>query len=111
MRRWILAGMVLFAAGCGDSTGTRGPTPATVLIGTMKDTLDFVGQTRQLTAQVIGNDGRALPTWPVAWSASGSAVEVSSAGLVTAKAPGVSIVTAAAGDAAASVEMAVRAPT
>jgi hypothetical protein len=64
------------------------------------------GDTRQLTATVVDDDGRAIPGEPMAFESSEPAVvTVSDAGLLTSVGPlGTATITAASGDLNAEIE-------
>ena len=106
--------VILFAL-CGACR--RAPTepaprvPSSVALSST--TLSFVslGETKQLTASVIDQDGELLDGMAVTWSSSHTQVAtVSSAGLVTAVADGLATITAAVGSVSATATVTVIAP-
>ncbi len=109
----LLVGMI---AGCGDSS-TDPPDPAVATTVTLSpSTLNFssVGETQQLTATVLDQDGARISGASVTWVPSSSSVaSVSSTGLVTAVANGTATITATSGTASgtASVVVVFPAPT
>ena len=55
----------------------------------------MVGQTRQMTAEALDNDGGVLPERAIAWSSNAATIAtVSSTGLITAVSPGGAVITA-----------------
>jgi len=102
----VWAGLAL--AGC-NSDEVTGPQPATVLVVPSGEvTLEGVGATRQLSAQVTDARGRPLTDPLVAWTTSDAGVaEVNSQGLVTATGSGETQVTATAGSASGTVRVVV----
>jgi uncharacterized protein YjdB len=71
----------------------------------------LIGTTRQLIAGPVNEDGRYVGGQTVTWSSSNSAVvEVSPAGLATARSSGNVTITASAGGASGTIEMKVRFP-
>jgi uncharacterized protein YjdB len=102
---WLLAGATMIAAGCagddGTAPGTAGPVTGSGRV-TISPKLDSIriGQSRQLTAGVVDQQG-APSTAEVQWSsAEPSIASVSTAGLVTAVAAGTARVIARSGEAA-----------
>ncbi len=108
----ITTGLLLILSACGDSgNGTPPapptPVPTTVNVSPSTSTLDALGATVQLTAQVRDQSGTPLAT-TVTWTSSSTSVAtVSTAGLVTAGAPGSSTITAMAGSVSGSATITV----
>lgn len=102
-RRWLTAGVLLVlplglpAAGCDD--GPR--EPHSVQVTPQSTTLQSVGETVQLTAEVLDSDGDPMAGWPIDWShdpPDGSVCTVDNTGLVTAQGDGTCTATATATD-------------
>lgn len=108
MRKWTwIAAFALAACSGGDKPPTGvviGPVSSvniTVVTSTM-----VVGATQQLTAKLYDKNGNVVTTSSVTWSVSPTTVAtISSAGLLTAVAPGIARVTAASGSATSSVDV------
>jgi hypothetical protein len=95
MRKLFLCSAVALVAACGDG-GSTSPPVAALTVAVPVPSIP-VGQTVTLTAQSVSGDGVAAAASGVAWSSLDPAVAtVSSAGVVTAVAPGVATITAAA---------------
>lgn len=91
----VLAVLVLLSGcGGGDGGGTQVQTVAAVQVTPATATL-IVGETRQLTATPVDDEGRAVTGKTVAWSSTDAArVQVSGSGVVTALALGTATVRA-----------------
>ncbi len=86
--------------GCGDSNSggivVSGPPPSRVIVTPVAPSI-LEGETVQLTAQVVDEDGDTVVGARVTWESSNAAVaSVSSSGLVTGESPGGASVTATA---------------
>jgi len=98
--------LVLAAAAFGAcSSGTEPPTATSIQItssqGSNGVTLASLGQTIQLTANVLDQHGASMPGVSVTWSSNGASIaSVSATGLVTAVANGTAQITASAGGSA-----------
>jgi hypothetical protein len=100
--------LLLLVAGCGGG-GSDPAVPTEISLDTEDVSLAATGQTLQLTASVLDQNGDPLPGAPVAWvSLNPSTVTVSATGLLVAQAPGTSEVTATAGAATASAMVTVQ---
>ena len=109
--------IVLSVVACGGEEPVAAPPPpsppppvaTSVTVSPRMVTLTAVGQTAQLAAQVVDQNGRVMPGTPVAWASSdASTATVDNAGLVTAEANGTASVTATSGAAAGSATVTVR---
>ncbi|MGH7580343.1 MAG: leishmanolysin-related zinc metalloendopeptidase [Gemmatimonadales bacterium] len=101
--------LLLAAAGCGGSGSSDPPTPAEITLNSADITLAAAGQSQQLVATVLDQDGDPIPDATVQWTASEpTVVAVSTAGLLTAQGPGDAQVTATAGEAVATAEVVVQ---
>ena len=109
--------VLLSAVSCGGEEPVAPPPPppppppvaTSVTVSPAMVRLTAVGQTAQLTAQVMDQNGRVMPGAPVAWASSdASTASVDDAGLVTAAANGAASVTATSGAAAGSAAVTVR---
>ena len=94
----LLAVLTLLTS-CGDgSTGPEPDLPDRVSLTPPAAERSWIGASRQLVAQVLGQSGQVLPTEPISWSSSDPAVaSVTSGGLVEATGPGQAAITAASG--------------
>ena len=107
MRRSLLLVSVLLApallSACGEDQGPR--TPVAIVLTPNAPRVP-AGGTRQLTATVVDDEGRAIPDEPMAFESSEPAVvTVNEAGLLTSVGPlGRATITAASGDLSAEVE-------
>lgn len=102
----LSAALLLTACG-GDSTGP--PAPTTVNVASPTTTLTALGETVQLTAQVMDGRGNPMTGQAVNWASGNTAVlQVSASGLVTAVGTGSASVTASAGTATGSVSLSVQ---
>lgn len=104
--------LALLAAACGEPPGSPEavPTPSAASVAVVPgDTLLLEGAAVAFTALVRDSTGAPLPSIPVVWSAHpANVLSVSSDGTVRALALGTGSVSAAAGDAADTVTVAVR---
>ena len=113
MRQWIIVGafaLVSCSGGDNPPTGTTPPGPvAQVSIAAVASSM-VAGGTQQLTARLYDKDGKAVTTSTVTWSATPATVgTVSSAGVLTAVAPGTVKVTATSGTLSSTVDILVEA--
>ena len=111
IRSAITALLVLFATSCGEDGPTSLPPPVetSIMISPESSTLVAVGETVQLTARVLDQNGWPMTQATVTWSVSEASVaSVDATGLVTAVANGTANVTAAAGGASGSASVTVR---
>jgi uncharacterized protein YjdB len=97
--RGVGAGTATITATSGDvsdkATVTVSPVPANAVVVSPGEATLFVGETVTLKATVTDANGDALPGRPITWSSSATSVaEVSTSGVVTAKAPGTATITA-----------------
>ena len=94
-------------AGCDLITGNA-PEASTIVISPSGITLDAIGATATLSAEVRDQDNRILRNEVVTWSSSDSNVAtISPAGLLTAVTNGTAAITAEAGAASESVNLSV----
>ncbi len=112
--RFLSVPALALTAGCGGGDGPGvtqlppAPTPATVVVAPGTTTLVALGRTVQLTATVRDQRGQTLSGVSVSWSSSATGVTtVDAAGLVTAVANGSATITATAGSASGSAQVAV----
>jgi Big-like domain-containing protein/leishmanolysin len=90
--------LAALAAACGGGPGTEPITPSAVNLSTSSVSFTAVGQTQQLSATVVDQDGATIASPTIAWSSSDAAVaSVSATGLVTAVGAGSTSITATAG--------------
>jgi len=113
VRQWIILGALSLAACSGGDTPPTGTTPpgpvAQVSIAAVASSM-VAGGTQQLTARLYDKDGKAVTTSTVTWSATPATVgTVSSAGVLTAVAPGTVKVTATSGTLSSTVDILVEA--
>ena len=92
----------VLATGCGDGTveppAAPTPVPTTISVSPAAATLQSLGETAQLTADVRDQNGQTMASAAVAWTSSDPSVAtVDASGLVTAAANGAVTVTATAG--------------
>lgn len=110
------AAAVLLGACIDDFSTPDGEGPVVdVVISTipLNQTMEelFVGNTRQLLAGPVNEDGRYVPGQSVTWSSSNEAVvSVNQDGVATAVSSGTAVISAAAGGATGTTEMKVRFP-
>lgn len=92
--RTLLLTALVFIATCDDSTSP--PVPATVTVSAPTNTLEALGQTVQLSAEVKDKKGRVINGAAVTWSSGDESVATVSeaSGLVTAVGPGATAVVA-----------------
>ncbi|MEJ2679846.1 MAG: Ig-like domain-containing protein, partial [Gemmatimonadota bacterium] len=96
--------IVVSFAGC---KGTTGPRAVSMTITPPGDTINAVGYTTTLTAQVLDKDGRVLDQ-PITWHALDTGVATVVDGVVTAVAPGTARIEAAADGVSKTVLVVVR---
>ena len=102
---WILP---LAVAACGGSGGTNPAIVADISLDSEQVALDAAGQTFQLTATVLDEDGDPISGAPVDWDSDDPAVvTVSASGLLTGQSPGTANVTASVGEVSVSAVVAV----
>ena len=104
--------LLALATGCGDDTveppPPPTPVPTTVTISPASATLQSLGETALLTAEVRDQNGQAMANAAVAWTSSDPSVAtVAASGLVTAVANGAATVTATAGSASGTATVTV----
>ena len=100
--------LLLAVAACGGSGGSDPQVPAEITLNSTNVTLDAVGQSVQLTASVLDENGDPLPDAPVAWESDDpTIVAVSATGLLIGQGPGTAVVTATAGDVSTSADVVV----
>lgn len=109
-RALLLLGTLLLTT-CGDGTTTPPtppPVPTTITISPSSVTFHSLGDTEQLTATVLDQNGRVMTGASVNWATSDATVAtVSPTGLVTAIQNGSASVTATSGAASSSASVAV----
>ncbi len=112
VRKWTWIATIALAACAG---GDKPPTgvvvgPATsVNISVVTSTM-VVGATQQLSAKLYDKNGKPVTTSTVTWSVAPTTVaSISTAGLLTAVAPGTARVTAASGNISAAVDVVIHA--
>ena len=94
LRRWVTIAMAMAVAACDDPAG---PVPVDRIALSAPAATVIVGQTLQITAVVMDEDGDTLTDRSVEWSSANDAVAtVSAAGLVTGVSPGGVVITAKA---------------
>lgn len=99
--------LVLAVAACSDST--EPPRPTRIVLSVADVTLDAVGATQRLSAEVRDQNGDPLPDEEVTWSSSSTDVAtVSPSGVVTAQGNGTAEITATSGSLSASASVTVR---
>jgi hypothetical protein len=102
-RRQLLRGgtlVLLFAVAACSGGGSDPRVPTELTLSASDVTLAAAGQTAQLTAAVLDQNGDPFPNAPVTWaSADPGIVTVSGTGLLIAQGPGTTEVTATAGEA------------
>lgn len=96
----LLLPLAVLSGGCGDSsTGgvvVIGPVPDQVIVTPVTRTL-LIGESAQLSASVLDEDGAAIVAATVTWASQNPTLAtVTSAGLVTGVSAGITLVTATA---------------
>ncbi len=92
--------VLLFAVAACSGGGSDPRVPTELTLSASDVTLAAAGQTAQLTASVLDQNGDPFPNAPVTWaSADPDIVTVSGTGLLIAQGPGTTEVTATAGEA------------
>ena len=107
--------LLAWAAGCGDGATEPPPQPppdpprpTTVTVTPATSRLTALGETVQLTATVLDQNGQAMAGTAVTWASSASAVAtVGGSGLVTASGNGSATITASAGAASGTAAVTV----
>ncbi len=95
LRYMTLAGLVLLAQACGDSTSS--PTPSRLVVTPSSFTLDAVGATLQFSARLEDKKGKEITGAAISWTTTNPEIaSVDPSGLVTALRPGSSAVQASA---------------
>ena len=110
-----VACLLAIATACGDGavepvTPVTPPTPVptTITVSPASATLQTLGETAQLAAEVRDQNGQAMANAAVAWTSSDPSVAtVAASGLVTAVANGAATVTATAGSASGTAAVTV----
>ena len=104
-----VAGPLLLVGCSGDATMPPPPPVATsIALSTTSLTFHSLGDTEQLTATVLDQNGRAMTNAAVSWATSDPAVAtISTAGLVTAVLNGAATVTATSGAASSAIPVTV----
>jgi subtilisin family serine protease len=103
--RSALLALLLVACG-GDSTAP--PSPTTVVLSAPNPVLTSLGETVQLSAQVLDGRGNPMTGQAINWtSGSSSVVQVSGSGLATATGVGSATITASAGSASGTLSLTV----
>ena len=99
MRKSILAGALLVAAGCGGGDGGGGPLVVTTVSVTATPTQISVGGTAQASAIVKDQNGNALTGKTVTWTTLQPAIATVNAttGLITGVSPGTATIQGASG--------------
>jgi hypothetical protein len=93
-------------AGCGG--GTEPKVPSNITVSPASVSFTALGQTQQLSPRVTDQQGNQLTDVTITWTSSDESVaDVSSSGLVTAHGRGSAQITAQAGSASATVQVAV----
>ena len=98
MSKALLTVLLVHLTGCGGTTDP--PIATTVTLSPSTLNFSSFGETQQLTATVLDQNGATISGASVTWESSGSSVaSVSSSGLVTALADGTATITATSGSA------------
>jgi Bacterial Ig-like domain (group 2)/Leishmanolysin len=101
--------LLLAVAACSGSGGSDPDVPTEITLSSTDVTLAAQGQSLQLTATVLNQNGDPIPGAPVTWeSADAATVTVSGAGLLIAQGPGTAEVTATAGEASSTATVVVQ---
>jgi uncharacterized protein YjdB len=104
--RMLILVLFVFLGTCKDSTSP--PVPTTLTISASVTTLEALGATVQLSAQVLDKKGKVMTGVPISWSSSDDGVAtVSSSGTVTAVSQGSVTITALAEAAQGTVSISV----
>ena len=114
----IVLGVVAWASGCGDGAteppppvppAPDPPRPTMVAVTPAAVELNALGATRQLTAQVLDQNGQPMAGATVTWASGAAGVAtVNAAGLVTAAGNGTATITATAGGVSGTATVTVR---
>jgi uncharacterized protein YjdB len=107
---WSIVGLgiVLVGLACSDSSGPSSSGPATITLSSTRDTLRYLGQSRQFAATVKDKDGTVLSTSVIWGSANPNVATVSADGFVTAVAAGSTRITARIGQVSGGLDLVVR---
>lgn len=109
--RGVLTALLALQAGCGGTESPAEPeTPVATTVTLSSTTLSFssLGETQQLTATVVDQNGATMAGASVTWTTSGSSVaSVSSTGMVAAVAVGTATITATSGSATGTASVTV----
>ncbi len=105
--------LLLGVLSCGDGgsgpTKVETPVASAVVVMPSTQSLEVLGQTAQLTAQVRDQNGSVMTGASVTWSSSAPAVvSISSGGLATAVSEGAAVVSARAGSASGAASITVQ---
>src|SRR5262245_6577483 len=85
LRAFLAFALAVAAGSCGEPAPAPSPTVSVVELSPGRDTLTYVGKTRQLSAVVKDASGATLSGRTITWTSSNTAVAtVSPTGLVTA---------------------------
>ena len=99
---------ILLSLACKDSTGPVGPKVGSVSVSASRTALE-IGDSVQLAATVLDENGVTMSGRSVTWSSSNSVVaSVGASGLVSARSGGATFVRVASGERSDSVEISVR---
>ena len=117
LRIFVILSLVILTA-CGKDSPTHPqppepppptPVPTRIVLTPSSETLDAIGQTSQLTAQVFDQNNALMAGAVVSWTSGDSAVAtVSAAGLVTAVGNGSASISTRSDGASASIDVAVK---
>jgi hypothetical protein len=100
--------LLLAAIGCNGSGGNNPSVVTGITLDSEDVTLAATGQTLQLTATVVDENGDEISNAPVDWDSDDlSVVTVSPTGLLVGQVPGTATITATAGEVSATAEVAV----
>ena len=97
-----------WALGCNPGSTVSGSVPTTVSVSSPSHSLAAIGDTLQLTAQVLDQAGRPIPGAMIIWTSQAPQVASVTGGVVTAVANGVAPIVATSGSVEQSVPVSVR---
>jgi hypothetical protein len=101
--------LLLALTACSGGGSDPDDVPTEITLSSTDVTMVGVGQSVQLTAAVLDQNGDPLPDAPVGWeSGDGTIVTVSGTGLLVAQGPGTAEVTATAGEVSANASVIVQ---